>query len=66
MANINLLKGKIVAAGYTMKSFAEKVGIPAATFSRRLHKKIFMSDEIEKIVEALDLSPQEIKDIFFN
>ena len=66
MANINLLKGRIVAAGLNLGEFAEKVGIPYTTFSRRMKSKIFGSDEIERMAKVLNLTPQDINDIFFN
>lgn len=66
MANINLLKGKIVAAGYTLSEFADKIGIPYTTFARRMKSRIFGSDEIEKIAKVLSLTADEIQEIFFN
>ena len=66
MANINLLKGKIVAAGYTLSEFANKIGLPYTTFSRRMKSRIFGSDEIERIAKVLGLTAEEIREIFFN
>lgn len=66
MANINLLKGRIVAAGYTLTEFAQKIGIPYTTFSRRLSSRVFGSDEIEKIAKVLNLTGDDVMNIFFN
>lgn len=66
MANINLLKGKIVAAGFTLYGFADEIGMPYTTFSRRMKSRIFGSDEIEKIARVLNLTAEEIQAIFFN
>ena len=66
MANINELKGKIIAAGYTLSEFADKISIPYSTFSRRLKSRVFGSDEIERMAKVLKLTPQDIADIFFN
>lgn len=64
MANINLLKGKIVASGYNLTEFAKAIGMPYSTFSRRLSSGIFGSDEIEKMTRILNLTAEEIKSIF--
>ena len=66
MANTNLLKGKIVASGYTLSEFANKIEMPYTTFSRRMKSRIFGSDEIEKIAKVLDYTAEEIREIFFN
>ena len=66
MANINLLKGKIVASGYNLTEFAKAIDMPYTTFSRRLSSGIVGSDEIEKMARILNLTAEEIKSIFFN
>ena len=66
VADINLLKGKIVAKGYNLTSFASAIGMPFATFHRRIKSRVFGSDEIETIAKTLDLSQDEIMNIFFN
>ncbi|MGN0362625.1 MAG: helix-turn-helix domain-containing protein [Bilifractor sp.] len=66
MANINLLKGRIVAAGLTLNEFASKIKMPYTTFSRRMKSRIFGSDEIERISKVLNLTAEEIQTIFFN
>lgn len=64
MILINELKGKIKAKGYTQERIARELGISAKTFSNRINKGIFGSDEIEKMVKILDIkNPIEI---FFN
>lgn len=66
MANINMLKGRIVAAGYTLQEFSKAINMAYSTFSRRLRSGIFGSDEIERIARLLNLSAEEIRMIFFN
>lgn len=64
MINVNLLKGSIVSNGLTQGDVAEKLGITPQTFSAKMKKGVFGSDEIEKLIKIL-----EIKDpvpIFFN
>lgn len=61
------LKGKIIENGYTIKSFAEKLKLSAATLSQKINNKIkFSQSDIKAISELLDLTPTEIKDIFLN
>ena len=58
---INELKGKILAKGYTQKKIAEEIGITPKTFSEKLKRGIFGSDEIEVMIEKLELkNPMEI------
>lgn len=61
MILINELKGKILAKGYTQKKIAEEIGITPKTFSEKLKRGIFGSDEIEVMIEKLELkNPMEI------
>lgn len=66
MVNVDVLKGKIIASGYTMTEFRQKLGMTEATWRRRIEKKVFGSDDIEKMVELLEIkSTKEMAQIFF-
>lgn len=54
MIDINKLKGKFVEKGYdTKEKQAGAIGMSTRTFSNKLQKKIFNSNEIFKIMEVL-------------
>lgn len=64
--NTNELKGKIVANGMNVGSFCERFSFNRSTFDRKLNgASEFNRNEIERIVHALDLSPEDIRNIFF-
>lgn len=56
MVNSNKLKGLIVSNGLTQKDIAEKLGMTPKTFSLKLKKGVFGSDEIEIMIKLLDIS----------
>ncbi len=64
MVNINLLKSYMVKAGYTQKMLAEKLGISEQTFTRRMKKRAFGTDEASKIVTLLSIDDPE--SVFFS
>lgn len=55
MLNKNALKAEMVRYGYTNDSLAKEIGISSRTFSTRLKKGDFGSDEMDKMVEVLHL-----------
>ena len=64
--NANELKGKIVANGMNVGSFCERFDFNRSTFDRKLSgSSEFNRNEIERIVHALSLSPEDIRNIFF-
>lgn len=63
MINVPKLKGKIAEAGYNYRQVAEKIGIHPATFSRKLEKGVFDSDEIQGLINTLEL--EDPMSIFF-
>ena len=63
MLDVNGLKAAIVKKGLTQKDVADKLVMSPKTFSSRLSKGIFGSDEIEKLMTILDISNP--MDIFF-
>lgn len=59
MTDTNALRGKIVGAGYTQKSFAEAVGISENAFSAKINNKdgaCFDVIEAERICDALNIT----------
>lgn len=60
---INELKGRIVAKGYTQEQFAQMLGMSKRSWWYRLKKKEFGSNDIKKMIELLDI--QNPADIFF-
>lgn len=59
--NVNLLKSEIVKKGFTQSSFCDEIGMPKATFSRRMKQGVFKTDEATRIIQVLELdNPGEI------
>ncbi|MDU5870108.1 MAG: DUF739 family protein [Veillonella sp.] len=56
VVNSNALKGLIVTKGLTQKQVAKKLKMTPKTFSLKLKKGVFGSDEIEKMIDLLDIS----------
>lgn len=63
MVDTNKLRGCIVANGKTQEEVAKYIGIAPKTFSLRMKKKVFGSDEIEKMIELLKI--EDPMPIFF-
>ena len=55
MVDTNKLRGCIVANGKTQEEVAKSIGITPKTFSLKMKKGIFGSDEIEKMINLLDI-----------
>lgn len=55
MVDTNKLRGCIVANGLTQEEIAKDIGIAPKTFSLRMKKGVFGSDEIEKMIEILKI-----------
>lgn len=55
MVDANKLRGCIVAQGKTQEEVAKFIGIAPKTFSLKMKKGVFGSDEIEKMIELLDI-----------
>jgi predicted transcriptional regulator len=68
MININKLKGKIVEKGLSMDKFAIALAIDYSTLYRKLKTNgdTFSVSEVNKIVDALELTADEAMDIFFS
>ena len=67
MVNINKLKGKIVENGTNVETIARQMGMDKATLYRRFadEGKNFTIGEAQEISSILNLTRDEINDIFF-
>lgn len=66
MFNSNKLRAMIVEKGLTLGIFSEKTGIKRTALYRKISGKTeFNRREIEIISVILNLSPEQIVDIFF-
>lgn len=68
MVNVNKLKGKIVERGLSVSALAEKIGIDKATLYRKISENgdPLTIRDADKISEVLNLSKEEVNDIFFS
>lgn len=67
MINKNLLKSKIALSGLSSKEVAEKIGIQYQNFNNRKAGKIeFNPSEIKALKEILNLTNDDVAEIFFN
>lgn len=65
--NRNALKAKIVEMGMTIEQFCTKAGFSRTTFWRKLRGKAeFDREEMVRISKTLNLSKEEMLNIFFN
>lgn len=61
MINTNKLKGIMVEKGYTGEQLAKVLGISSKTFYSKMKKRVFGSDEIQKMVKVLEIeNPTEV------
>lgn len=62
----NLLRAKIVEKGFNIDSFCKEAGFVRSTFDRKLTGQTeFDRSEIQKIIDVLELTNDEIRNIFF-
>ncbi len=68
MINTNLLKSKIIAAGYTQVKLAPLAGLSVNTLNAKVNgRQVFNTDEIDRLCMLLDIkSPVEKCDIFLS
>ena len=64
MVQTNELKIAMLRKGLTQSDVAKAIGISNKTFSDRMKKKVFGSDEIEIMIDLLDIKDPMF--IFFN
>lgn len=62
MINTNLLKGKIVAKGFTQQQLAEKMNISLNSLSAKINgKKAFTLPEVDKLCEVVEITDAKEK-----
>lgn len=68
MINVNKLKGKVVENGYSLETFSEKIGINNSTLYRKMKGggENFSIGEVQRIIDVLNLSIEDVNDIFFS
>ena len=67
MTNKKLLRAKLILAEMTDGELAEKLGISRQSVSMKLNcHRPFNSNEISKIAHILQLTPEEVMQIFFD
>lgn len=65
--NKDLLKGKIFSKGKTMEEVYKSIGISKSAMNRKMNDiSCFTSREIKGIVDFLNLTTEEMTEIFFN
>ena len=66
MRKFGKLREKIKIVFGTQKAFADAMGMNVATLNSKLNSKaVWTLDEIEKAIDLLDVSGNEIKEYFF-
>ena len=55
MIQVNELKGRIVAKGFTQQEVALAIGISPKTMSNKLRAGVFGTDEAEKLIDLLGI-----------
>jgi DNA-binding XRE family transcriptional regulator len=64
---MNKLKGARVAKGYTQELIAKKIGITTKTYCRKEQGHVsFTPEEIIKISNLLELTIEQVNEIFFD
>lgn len=68
MVNVNKLKGKIIECGLNVSELADKIGIDKATLYRKIsaNGSRITIREADMISKELNLSKEEVNDIFFS
>lgn len=69
MVNINKLKGRIVEKGLSVELVAQSMGIDRSTLYRKMKDQSgesFTISDVRSISRILNLSAQDVTDIFFN
>lgn len=67
MTDTNKLKAKIIEKGFTITSLAKELKTSKTTLSQKINNKIKFSQlDMRKITEKLDLTGEDVKEIFLN
>ena len=56
MINSNELRAAMVRKGYTQAEMAQKLGISSRTFSRKMQKGNFGTDEAKVMIDELEIA----------
>ncbi len=65
MTNTLKLKAKIIENGYTITSLAKKIRLSKPSLSQKINNKVkFSQTDIKDIVNELNLTSDDVKDIF--
>lgn len=66
MFNKNKFRAKVYERGQTLEKVADFIGKNPATITRKLNgESEFTRNEIQQLISFLNLSDEEVKDIFF-
>lgn len=65
MIRINKLRARIVEREMTIGTVADRMGINRSTFYRKMRTGEFTVREVRSLSEILNLSPDQITEIFF-
>lgn len=67
MIQYDLLKSKIKSKGLLTSDLCKEIGIDTSTFHRKVNSDgiKFTVGELQEIAKTLDLSMQDLQDIFF-
>lgn len=65
MLKINKLKAKIIEKETSIEELSKIISVNKSTFHRKMRKNSFFVNEVDAIAKALDLTTEEITDIFF-
>ena len=66
--NLKKLKGKIVEYGFTYETISKQIGKSKTSFSNRMNckKSLFTQSEISKLKKLLNLTNDEVVEIFLD
>lgn len=66
MTNTQLFKSYLVLRGITIQELSEMVDIPTSTLSNKINNKNdFKTSEVNAIAKKLDLTQEQIMEVFF-
>ena len=66
MINTNLLKGKILSAGFTQQTLAPLVKMSVNSLNAKINgRKVFDTDEVERICDILNITDPVEKCLIF-
>lgn len=65
MLRENKLRAKIVENNLNIEQLSKKIGIDKTTFYRKIARNTFTINEVDRIAKALNMSVQDVSDIFF-